>query len=483
MMKIYICPNCKTENTLPIDIEIEEYICKSCSKLINPKTATILKTVRKPTENVVLEVGQKGKIDGTEYLVIAIVVRQYGNSVFWREYYLKDKDKNDAFLSETNGHWVLLQPKEMPKKDFKFKAEYEGKLYRWYESTPSNIDSAAGFFEDKIKFSLATYKEFVNGAEMVSIEKVGNEKTFLWGKHIPKQEIRKQFKPDYMPNYSGIGIVQPYYINTKQLINVFTIVALLISFLQIYNTVSRTNYEVLNDRIRFDAVRGKELISKSFDLKGASAPLNVKLYSNVDNSWANIELSLINEKTNEIEYTSQDIEQYHGYESGESWSEGGKNKEFNFCGVAPGKYHFVINAQKQGFEEPGNGTFYSPDGKKSFTYDELGFIEVTTLADGEKVSYNLPNLQTNDSTIYAELQQAKEFKKTNPNFSPTLQDNDTLNPAFNLQASWRPVSFWNYLIILGIMLVLVLLNYWGQYIFDKEKWKNSNNSPYTEYTN
>ena len=483
MMKTYICPSCKTENILTIDIEIEHYICKSCSNLINPETGTILKSVKKPTENVVLEVGQKGKIDGIEYQVIAIVVRKYGTSVFWREYYLKDKDKNDAFLSESSGHWVFLQPKEMPKKDFKFHAEFNGKKYRWYESTPNNIDAATGFFEDKIKFSLANYKEFVNGTEMVSIEQVGAEKTFLWGKHIPKSEIKRQFKPNYMPNYSGIGIVQPYYINIKQLINVLAIVALLMSLLQLYNTVSRTNYEVFSDKIRFDSVRNKELISKSFDLNGASAPLNVKLHSNVDNSWANVELSLVNEKTNEIEYTSQDIEQYHGYESGESWSEGDKNKEFNFCGVAPGKYHFAINAQKQGFEQPSGETFYSPDGTKSFIYDDLGFVDVTTLATGEKMSYNLSNLQTNDSIIYSELEKAKEFKLKNPNFSATLPDTDTQNPTFEIQAFWRPVSFWNYFIIIGIMIVLVLLNYWGKYLFDKEKWKNSNYSPFNEYTN
>lgn len=357
MMKTYVCPSCKTENSLTIDIDIAQYICKSCSILVSVGSNTIEKKVKKPTENVVLEVGQKGKIDGTEYQVVAIVVRKYGSSVFWREYYLKDKDKNDAFLSESSGHWVFLQPKEMPKKEFKFHAEFNGKKYRWYESTPNSIDSAAGFFEDKLRFSLANYKEFVNATEMVSIEQVGEEKTFLWGKHIPKYEIKRQFKPRYMPNYSGIGIVQPYYIDIKQLINILAIVALLMSFLQLYNMISRINYEVFSDTIRFDSVRNKELISKSFDLNGASAPLNVKLYSNVDNSWANVELSLVNEKTNEIEYTSQDIEQYHGYESGESWSEGDKNKEFNFCGVAPGKYHFALNAQKQGFEQSNEKPF------------------------------------------------------------------------------------------------------------------------------
>ena len=86
------------------------------------------------------------------------------------------------------------------------------------------------------------------------------------------------------------------------------------------------------------------------------------MYSNVDNSWANVELSLVNEKTNETEYASKDIEQYHGYEGGKA---GAKEveEEFNICGVAPGKYHFTISAQKQGFEKASGEVYFSPDGK------------------------------------------------------------------------------------------------------------------------
>ncbi len=477
----YICPSCKTENTLELDFTIESYICKSCAML--SEQGKIIKNVKKPTENVVLDIGQKGKIDGTEYTVVAIVVKKYGSSVFWREYYLKNQNLNNAFLSESNGHWVFMLPKEKPATEFKFHAEFNGKKYRWYESTPNSIAAATGFFEDKIKFTLAHYKEFVNGTEMVSLEEVGAEKHFFWGKHISKYEIKRQFKPSSMPTYSGFGIIQPYYVNPRQLLHIFAVVALIISLFQFYNTISRSNYEVFNDHIRFDSVRGKELISKSFELTGASAPLNVKLASNVDNSWANVELSLVNENSNEIEYTSQDIEQYHGFEDGESWSEGGTEKEFNFCGVAPGKYHFTVSAQKQGFEQSAQETFFSPDGQKSYTYTGDGFVDVMILATADKTAYNLSNLKTNDPILYEELQQAKDFKLKNPNFSASIPDKDSSNPNFGIRAYWEPVSFWNYLIVLGIMALLVALNYWGKYLFDKAKWENSNYSPFNDLTN
>jgi hypothetical protein len=202
------------------------------------------------------------------------------------------------------------------------------------------------------------------------------------------------------------------------------------------------------------------------------------LYSNVDNSWANVELSLINEKTNETEYTSKDIEEYHGYEDGESWSEGSKNEEFNFCGVAPGKYHFTISAQKQGLEKMSAESYFSPDGKKSYTLDTYGFVDVIIVGTQDKTSYNLENLEINNPEIAQELKVAKEFTKSNPNLTATIIDNDTTNPSVDIIANWKPVTMWNYFIILIIMVALVVLSFWGEYAFEKEKWSNSANSPY-----
>jgi hypothetical protein len=113
----------------------------------------------------VLEIGQKGIIDNTEYTVTGIIIRKYGTSIFWREYYLKDTKGKDAFLSESDGHWTFLHTiNAMDVKKMNGKAmELHGRNYSWYETTECTIHAAAGFFEDKLDFGLATYKEYVNG--------------------------------------------------------------------------------------------------------------------------------------------------------------------------------------------------------------------------------------------------------------------------------------------------------------------------------
>lgn len=476
-----ICPKCKQVNQLDIDFSIEQYVCSNCCGLIDSIEDKYVKEVSKSHYFISLRVGQKGRIEETEYTVVAIVIRKTGRDYKWVEYYLKDKNLNDAFLSESEGHWVFMKPLSKPFKNTKYSASYNEESYRKYETTQCSISTAYGFFEDSLKYGVASYSEYVRGEKMISYENHGENQTYyLEGRHFPNSELKLAFKDlDYVPSKVGYGIVQPFFINTKQLINIFGIAAILISLIQFYFFTTRSNYEVFKDSIRFDSVRKKELISKSFELRGASAPLEVKLYSNVDNSWANVELSLVNERTNETEYTSKDIEQYHGYEGGESWSEGSRSEEFNLCGVAPGRYHFTISAQKQGFEKPeGEELYFSPDGKKSYALDAFGFVDVTVIASQDKTSYNLENIEKNNPTIANELKEAKIFSKKNPSFSPTIIDYDTNNPAVDIVAKWKPVSLWNYFIILMVMVVLVVLCFWGERAFEKEKWSNSANTPY-----
>ncbi|KPH11333.1 hypothetical protein AMQ68_18095 [Chryseobacterium sp. ERMR1:04] len=486
----YTCPVCNTENPRDFMYSIEEYVCKSCSYLIDVEKSFSKKLVKKPIENVVLEIGQKGILDNTEYTVDAIVVRKYGIEIYWREYYLKDKKGDDAFLSESDGHWVLLYPvhtEDVKKKSSKI-AELHTRNYRWYETTECSIHAAEGFFEEKLNFNLATYKEYVNGTNMISQEQSGSKNQYFAGKHISKHLVKKSFKLSHMPNYSGIGIVQPYYIDIKQAINILGIAGLFICLLQLYVYTSRTNTSVFQDTIKFEDVKNKEMVSKSFTLSGGSAPLKVSAHSEVDNSWANLQLSLVNESTNETVYTSKDIEQYHGYEDGENWSEGKTTEEFNLCGIAPGKYHFVISAEKQYAVGTSTSSHFVPSNEGvTISREASGIVDVVNNSTKESVAFgDIRTLEKDSSEI------GKLVKQTfpNQNLDSLLTVNSVLEspPAnkvsddstINIKATWLPVSFWNFTIILILMLAFFIICYWGRNVFNVSKWSNSSNSPYSK---
>lgn len=487
----YTCPVCKTENKIDADFEIAEYICRSCSNLIDVQKNISTKVVKKPIENVVLEVGQKGIIDNTEYTVTGIIIRKYGNSIFWREYYLKDKKGQDAFLSESDGHWVLLHP--IDKMEVKRKSwnsiilEFGSLNLRRYETTECHIHAALGFFENKLDFGLSTYKEYVNGTQMISEEKSKDGTQYFSGKHISKYKVKKAFGINNLPNYSGIGIVQPFYVNVKQAINIMAVSALIICLIQLYVVATRTNASVFEQEIYFADVLDKEMVSKSFELSGGSAPLKVEVSSNVDNSWANVGLGLVNEKTNEIVFASKDIEEYHGYEDGESWSEGSKNESFNFCGVAPGKYHFVISAQRQEPVQTSLPTTYrSPDGNLSLSRDAYGTISVTNNLTMETTAFGDSKLIRKDSMsalgklVHQTLGKTDIDSLLNANVPQgSVASTASENKSVKIKAEWLPVSFRNFVFVLLFIVAFVAALYFGRKVFERSKWFNSSNSPYT----
>ncbi|WP_089754572.1 DUF4178 domain-containing protein [Chryseobacterium soldanellicola] len=487
----YTCPLCKTENKIDANFHVVEYVCKACSNLIDVSKNTSTKVIKKPIESVVLEVGQKGIINEVEYSVVGIIVKKYGSDIFWREYYLKDNKANNAFLSESDGHWVFLQ--SIHKEDIKRKSwnsrvvEFHLLNYRWYETTECHIHAAAGFFEDRVDFGLSTYREYVNGTQMISEEKSNGETQYFFGQHISKYKVQKAFKIQNLPNYTGIGIVQPYYVNIKQMINIFCVAALLICLLQLYVYTTRTNYPVFEQKIKFEDVKNKEMVSKSFTLSGGSAPLKVKVYSGVDNSWANVQLSLVNESTNEIVYTSKDIEEYHGIEDGEHWSEGNTTEDFNLCGVSSGKYHFLISAEKQPSMETISSNTVSSDNGVTISRDVSGIIDVVNNTTKETVSFGDIKTLEKDSSDMGKLvkqtfpnQNLDSLLNVNPIIQTPSLSVTSDDSSVDIKATWLPVSFWNFTIVLVLMIVFFIACYWGRYLFNVSKWKNSSNSPYPQ---
>jgi len=149
-----------------------------------------------------------------------------------------------------------------------------------------------------------------------------------------------------LPEVHGIGLVQPFWFHFKNTAITFCCVAILILLTHSFLNGNREEKIILNEDIPYDGYINKDYVTPSFELKGSSAPLVISVASNVDNSWANVQVALVNETTGEEVYANKDIEYYHGYEGGESWTEGSTSEEFNICGVSEGKYHLSLTPMK-----------------------------------------------------------------------------------------------------------------------------------------
>ncbi|HND55869.1 MAG TPA: hypothetical protein PLV92_25810, partial [Pirellulaceae bacterium] len=80
--------------------------------------------------------------------------------------------------------------------------------------------------------------------------------------------------------------------------------------------------------------------------------LKVEMTAPVDNSWFYAEGDLVNVETGLVQSFSMPVEQYHGVEGGESWSEGSTHSETHISSLPAGRYVLRLEAQWQEFAKP-----------------------------------------------------------------------------------------------------------------------------------
>lgn len=346
----FSCFYCNTVTDLQVYFEPSTFACPSC-KRIYYKTEGDYKFKNKFNhvyDHEGLKLGAKASVKGKEYTLSGIVLKKAFGNFYWREYILHNEALEFVYLSEADGHWILLKEigTEFDGNHHPRALVHDGKDFDLYEYSDAEIVSALGYFDFDVSKTKVKTSDYINPPLMISIEKTNGTTTTFLGEHISKREVRKAFPGSNMPSQKGVGIVQPFPLNVKNTAIVFCVAALLILITAWTLNKDRVEQDVLSTTLTFDDFINKDYVTPSFELKGSSAPLSINVSSEVDNSWANIQIALINETTGEETYASKDIEYYHGYTDGENWTEGSTSEEFKLCGVSQGKYHLSITPIK-----------------------------------------------------------------------------------------------------------------------------------------
>lgn len=345
------CYSCDTVTELEIGFEVVNFVCPNCHSLYlsDSEGQLRLESKFKPEiNNFTFKIGDKGVLKGIEYTVTGALVKKVYKGYSWTEYILKNEKSDFVYLSESDGSWILLTEIED-----KFNVHqhpktitYKGDVFDIYEYCDVGIENAQGYFDFSLPVKKIHMVEYICPPLMISIEKINDNETAFLGEYISKSEIKKAFSNSNLPYQTGVNIIKPYYFDLQDTALIFCVVALMIICTNWYIYKDQTEQSVFYKEASFDEFNNKEIFGSSFVLKGGSAPMTIYVSSDVDNSWANVDVALIDENTNDELHASKDVEYYHGYTDGENWTEGNQSEEFNICGVKEGKYHIVITPQK-----------------------------------------------------------------------------------------------------------------------------------------
>lgn len=346
------CIKCNHVTVLPLEINKVELACGNCGTLTSYATKTEGEIIKRfdymPDNRIGLRVGQQGELFGVTYTITGMLVKRVAGTFYWKEYILDGDNGQRVFLSETNGHWIFLEEEQADYdvSDLPEKVEYNGATFQIYGDEKPSLAYAEGVFDYELPVKAQKMIEYINPPYILSFEKDEEGQVLFVGRHMSSQKIAKAFGVSWMPDKIGVGVVQPALVSFTNSILILAVTALLLIFSHIFIYKDKVQEQLLSDTIPFSLYADKEYVSRSFEVQGATGTLRIQLQADVDNTWAYVDVGLVNEITGAEEYIGKDIEYYYGYEGGENWREGDNEAQMYLCGVAPGKYHLTLKPQK-----------------------------------------------------------------------------------------------------------------------------------------
>ena len=86
-------------------------------------------------------------------------------------------------------------------------------------------------------------------------------------------------------------------------------------------------------------------VSEPFELPASRQAVEIHASADCEQSWIGLDTALINDDSGESDAVGIDLSYYHGYEGGESWSEGSRSGTAEVGGVKRGRYVLRVEPQ------------------------------------------------------------------------------------------------------------------------------------------
>lgn len=365
-----VCKNCGAPLTIRVPGQTVRLVCGSCNALLDGKKSAgrVIKILDKHREEPPIAIGRKGKLRGADVVVVGWMRRscrvehiQYP----WDELLLYEpKTTALSWLMCSEGHWSIARA--ISAGDVLAlgnEAHYQDKRYRRFSAVVGTCDYVLGEFPWKVKVGeVAQLEDYIAPPEGLSVEQSGEELNWSYVEHLDASEVAEAFgKAERdLPRQRRIGAVQPWAfeellrgVRTWMIGGVAAALVLWVIFAMRGQHVVNFHTFAGDDVAQVDpAEAGSSLlptrlltyVSEPFQLSGGKA-VEVRLKTDVDNSWAWVEGALIHEDSGDAAFFGLEAAYYHGYSGGESWSEG--SRQASKVLSAPGRGSYLVRADLQ----------------------------------------------------------------------------------------------------------------------------------------
>jgi hypothetical protein len=358
------CPQCGGTVTLRRPGESVNAVCEYCLSVLDVKRSGRLAIVQKFADRVRVEpripLGTTGRMHGAEWTVLGMqqrTLRVEGIAYSWREYLLHAPERGFRYLTEYDGHWndveVLTAPPSTAGGLTRRPVDFRGEHFRPFQHAGAETTFVLGEFPWQVRVGdKAHTDDYVSPPRMLSREQTPDEVTWSLGEYTPGAKVWEAFGlPGEPPHPRGIFADQPSpYAGHRRLWPIFGLFAFVLLVALIFRESTGNRPVLLMENLVFDNMAAGENVhvTEPFRVEGRRSNLRVAVRTNVDNSWAAFEMTLVDEATGRAREFTREVSYYSGVDGGERWSEGSGRGGVTVPSVPAGTYRLVVAPQAPG---------------------------------------------------------------------------------------------------------------------------------------
>jgi hypothetical protein len=354
------CPNCGGTVELRGHAHTLNAVCVQCLSVLDASTPS-LKVLQQFSNaqrfQPIIPLGQRGKLDGTEYEAIGFQVRQIvveGVAYRWAEYLLYNPFKGYRYVTEYQGHWNDVRTlRSIPQyvSATKPTAIYGGKRYRHFQSASAETIYVMGEFPWQVRVGESVrVQDFVAPPDMLSSEETQGEVVWSRGVYTEPSRVWQAFSLPGKPHApQGVFANQPskYAGRIVSAWKTFALLALLFLACVIFIDLFNREDQVFRQRYSFASNSQGEhaFVTPVFEVHGGN--VRVDINTDLNNDWAGFSLALVNEETGVAYNRAEEVSYYSGTDSDGAWTEGSRTDNTTFPAVPAGRYYMRVEPEME----------------------------------------------------------------------------------------------------------------------------------------
>ncbi|NBZ86904.1 DUF4178 domain-containing protein [Stagnihabitans tardus] len=359
------CPNCGVGLKALGGGRVVIQVCTHCGSALDAvDNFRLLKThAELPRPDTPLKLGDKGRIQGVDWVVIGILGWSEAKRWTWTDHQLYSPSHGYAWLTLEEGHlifsrawrgamsptWMTERGIETAEKPPEIAAR--GQSYRYYETTDAKVTFAEGEFSWAVMVGdRSKTLSFMSTDAMLTLDQ-GPEREVEISTYPPQAETWASF---------GIKAAAPLRVHPLQPRRVWRDERFLSGLGAVATLVATLAWGVLQSQGNWVEPRvlpkaGGLEVEAELPITTTTGVVELRIRTDVYNAWAGIETEVTDPSGTVLFQNAREVGYYAGIEDGESWSEGSQVTSIYFRPTEAGDYGLSLSVPEGGAGEGAGG--------------------------------------------------------------------------------------------------------------------------------